>query len=37
MALLVWTSQSLVPGVGLGVVGRLVLLGVGRRHSWLRA
>ena len=29
--------QSLVLGVGLGVVGRLVVLGVGPRHSWLRA
>ena len=36
-ALLVWVSHSLVFGVGLGVVGRWVLLGVGPRHSWLRA
>ena len=37
VALLVWVSQSVVLGVGLGVVGRWVLLGVGPRHSWLRA
>ena len=34
---LVWVSQLLVLGVGLGVVGHWVLLGVGARHSWLRA
>ena len=34
VAVLVWVSQLLV--LGLGVVG-LVLLGVGARHSWLRA
>ena len=36
-AVLVWVSQLPVLGVGLGVVGRLVLLGVGARHSLLRA
>ena len=36
-AVLVWVLQLLVLGVGLGVVGRWVLLGVGARHSWLRA
>ena len=35
--LLMWMSQSLVLGVGLGLVGRWVLLCVGPRHSWLRA
>ena len=34
VAVQVWVSQLLVPG--LGVVG-WVLLGVGARHSWLRA
>ena len=37
VVVLVWVSQLLVLGVGLGVVGRWVLLGVGARHSWLRA
>ena len=37
MAVLVSESQLLVLGVDLGVVGRWVLLGVGARHSWLRA
>ena len=37
VAVLVWVSQLLVLGVGLGVVGRWVVLGVGARHSWLRA
>ena len=37
MAVLVWVSQLLVLGVGLGVVGPWVLLDVGARHSWLRA
>ena len=37
VAVLLWLSQLLVLGVGLGVVGRWVLLGVGARHSWLRA
>ena len=37
VALLVWVSQSLVVGVGLGVVGRWLLLGVGPRHPSLRA
>ena len=36
MALLVWVSQSLVLGVGFGMIGDWVLLGVGPRHSWLR-
>ena len=35
--LLVWVLQSLVLGLGLGVVGSWVLLGVGPRHSCLRA
>ena len=35
VAVLVWVL--LVLGVGLGVVGCWVLLGVGARHSWLRA
>ena len=35
--MLVWVSQFMVLGVGLGVVGRLVLLGVGAPHSWLSA
>ena len=37
VALLLWVLQSLVLGVGLGVVGRWVLLGAGPCHSWLRA
>ena len=37
MTLLAWVLESLVLGVSLGVVGRWVLLGVGPRHSWLRA
>ena len=37
VAVLVLVPQLLVLGVGLGVVGRWVLLGVGARHSWLRA
>ena len=37
VALLVWMLQSLILGVGLGVVGCWVLPGVGPRHSWLRA
>ena len=37
VAVLVWVSQLLVPGVRLGVVGRWVLLGAGARHSWLTA
>ena len=37
VAVLVWVPQLLVLGVGLGVVGRWVLLGVGARLSWLRA
>ena len=37
VAVLVWVSPLLVLGVGLGVVGCWVLLGVGARHSWLRA
>ena len=31
------TLMARVLGVGLGVVGRWVVLGVGPRHSWLRA
>ena len=37
VAVLVWVSQFLVQGVLLDVVGCSVLLGVGARHSWLRA
>ena len=37
VALLYWVSQSLVLGVGLGVVGHWVLLDVGPRNSWLSA
>ena len=37
VAVLVWVPQLLVLGVGSGVVGHLVLLGVGARHSLLRA
>ena len=37
VAVLVWVSQLLVLGVGLGVVDRWMLLGVDARHSWLRA
>ena len=29
--------QSMVLGVGLGVVGHCLVLDVGPRHSWLRA
>ena len=36
VALLVWVLQSLVLGLGLGVVGCWVLLGLGPCHSWLR-
>ena len=36
LTLMARVLQSLVLGVGVGVVGRWVVLGVGPRHSWLR-
>ena len=37
VAVLVWVRQLLVLGVRSSVVGRWMSLGVGARHSWLRA
>ena len=37
MMLMVRVLQSMVLGVGLGLVGRWLVLGVGPGHSWQRA